>query len=729
MTIMRSIKSIIWITFCAATLTACGGGGGSGGGKTAPSSHSPDTSSASSPVSSISVSSIDVSSSSISSDVISSASLSSLSVSSSTISLSSASSLSEASSSESSDAGAVITSITVYYKRSAEDYTGWGLHLWGDAIAPATGTTWAAPRPFDRVENGWAIVQVPVVNPAVAFNLIAHKGDFKSPTADLTFVPTTSGAKVWVIQDNNTLFFNEQDAIAAANLIGNASSVLDLSPVERISSDSELPAGWNKSANFMQIFVRSYQDSDGDGHGDFQGLISRLDYLQELGVTGIWLMPMMESSDNDHGYSVIDYRKVESDYGTMADFEALLSEAHARGIGVIIDYVINHSASANPLFIDAASAPTNSKRDWFIFSDTNPGWSSWGGASWHSAANSFYYGAFTSSLPDFNLRNSDVVDYHMDNLRFWLNKGVDGFRFDAAGVLFENGRNAWSDQPENHLLLAQAQAVINSYDNRYMICEAPDAPAQYAVDTSCINSFAFGYQSAIKNTANNRTLNSSLATLLKSVTKETMPLILSNHDSFAGDRPIGELSGNNLGNYKIAAAITTLVSSTPFIYYGEEVGMANGTQSDDGKLRSPMSWTGDTTNAGFTTGTPYRSLSANVSTRNVAAQDGVSGSLLEHYRSLYNLRKNNPLLATGSLDLQSNAGNSHVIFTRTDGNKVAAVFINLSLSAQNLSANTGLNNTEFLQAFPTSDASFTTDAAGSLQVNVPAQSVLVVVHN
>lgn len=696
---IRFISPGLWLLVLTLLLGACGGGGG-GGSKPSASSVPPSSAPASV-----------ASSSNLSSSLVSSV------VSSQALTSQAASSISN-----------TITSVTIRYKRSAEDYTGWGLHLWGSAIASSTATTWAAPRPFDAIQDGWAVASVPVTNPAVAFNLITHKGDFKSPTADLSFVPNVNGANVWVVQDNNNLFFNESDANAAAALIGNASAVLDLSAVAPMTVDSELPDGWNKRANFMQIFVRSYQDSDGDGRGDFQGLISRLDYLQSLGVTGIWLMPMMESSDNDHGYSVIDYRKVESDYGTMEDFEALLSEAHARGIGVIIDYVMNHSSSSNPLFIDAASSANNSKRDWYIFSNTNPGWTSWGGnASWHSAANIFYYGVFTSSLPDFNLRNNNVVAYHMDNLRFWLNKGVDGFRFDATGVLFENGSNAWSDQAENHALLAEAQAVINSYDNRYMICEAPDAPALYAVDTSCINSFAFGYQGAIKSTATNRSFNSSLASLLNSATKATMPLILSNHDSFAGNRPIGELSGNNLGDYRVAAAITTLVSSTPFAYYGEEIGMANGNQNDDGKLRTPMSWTANTTNAGFTSGTPYRSLSTNVSTRNVAAQSGVAGSLLEHYRALYAVRNAVPLLGSGNLSLQSVAGNSHVIFTRSAEGKVAAVLINLSLGAQSLTVNTGLNNTGFVQKLPSGDAPFTSNGAGVISLNVPAQTAVVLV--
>ncbi len=322
MKIIGSLQSLLWVTTLAAVLTACGGGGG-GSTTTAASSKMP--SSAAQASSEMQLSS-EASSAALSSVPISSVAPSSLAVSSSNVSSAVVSSLSV----NSSSAG-VITSVTIHYKRSAGDYSGWGLHLWGSAIATSTVTTWAAARAFDAVENGWAVAVVPVVNPAVAFNLIAHKGDFKSPTADLSFIPNASGAQVWVVQDNNNLFFNAQDANSAAGLIGNASAALDLAPVAPMTVDSELPQGWNKRANFMEIFVRSYQDSDGDGRGDLQGLISRLDYLKNLGVTGIWLMPIMESSDNDHVgcYFVRNFRLTCHAFESRAT-DATEAEAHAK---------------------------------------------------------------------------------------------------------------------------------------------------------------------------------------------------------------------------------------------------------------------------------------------------------------------------------------------------------------------------------------------------------------
>lgn len=740
---IAKLHHLVWATVITAALSACGGGGGA---EVVPTDKSSSTISSSTALSSsVTLSSSAISSSKKSSSVNSSlasspaplssslassssvASSSSLAPSSSSLSSALAVASSQASlSSVNSSAGAAITAMTIHYKRAAADYSGWALHLWGSAIAPTLVTVWATPRAFDGIVNGWNTAVIPITNPAVLFNFIVHKGDAKSPTADISFIPNNFGSEVWVIQDNDTPYFTLAEAEAAVANIGNASANLDLSTVTPTTTTSSLPVGWNKSAGFIEIFVRSYKDSDGDGKGDLQGLISKLDYLQSLGVTGIWLMPIMKSNDRDHGYGVVDYRKIEADYGTMADFDQLISEAHNRGIGIILDYVMNHSSHANPLFLDAATASNNVKRDWFIFSATNPGWQAWGPA-WHLGATGYYYGAFGPSLPDFNLKNQAVIDYHLNNLRFWLNRGVDGFRFDAVGVLTENGSGAWNNQASNHPILLQAQNVINSYSNRYMVCEAPDAPAAYAVASSCVNAFAFGYQDDVISTATTSTLQSSLATLLNSATKATMPLILSNHDEFAGDRPIASLSGNSLGDYKVAAAITLLTSSTPFAYYGEEVGMANGAQDDDTALRTPMSWTANTTNGGFSSATPYRTLSSNVATFNVAAQDTPATSLLNHYRALFNVRKSYPILGTGTLSLKSSSGNSHLIFTRTEGSNVGAVLINLSRSAQNLTVNVGINNAGFIQRLPATATVHTSNGSGSITLNVPAQSAVVLI--
>lgn len=459
---------------------------------------------------------------------------------------------------------------------------------------------------------------------------------------------------------------------------------VDVSPVAQVSRESALPKDWNRSATFMEIFVRSYQDSDGDGIGDFNGLTSRLDYLKSLGVTGIWLMPIQPSADKDHGYAVSDYRAVNPDYGTMADFERFVAEAHKRGIGVIIDYVINHSARDNPIFLSAARSKHSPYRDWYIFADRDPQWKgfSWGPWRRNTVGKGYFYGLFDDQMPDFNLLNPRVVQYHQDTMRFWMNKGVDGFRIDAVTMLVEHGPTAYMDQPENVEVLKQINAVVKSYDNRYLICEASEQPAMYAGD-ACTHSFAFGTQKEIKASARDGKLSEKLIAQLRSDKRALMPLVLQSHDAYVGDRLINDL---NAGSYRVAAALSVLASDTPFSYYGEEIGMGNNGKYDDPGLRAPMSWDAEAGH-GFTTATrPYRAYALNAETYTVAAQTGVSGSLLEYYRALYLARKAHPVLAGGRFTLLSQAGDGVLIFRRTMGVQSALVFINLTDAAQTVTA-------------------------------------------
>ena len=594
--------------------------------------------------------------------------------------------------------------VTINYLRVEPAYDGWGLHLWGNAIDANVTTTWNTPRTYDRIENGAAVFEIPITNWTGDLNLVVHNGDLKSPIYDLTLVPQNFAAGAWVVQDTvaslngniGALFDNEADAIAALNALGNASATLDLSVVVVNDIDSGLPADWVDYANFIEIYVRGYQDSDGDGIGDLQGLIARLDYLADLGVRGIWLMPITESADDDHGYAVQDYRAIEEQYGTMADFEQLLSTAHTRGIAVIIDYVMNHSASTNPLFLDASTSATNDKRDWYVWEAIKPqGWNTFAGDPWRNNGNGWYYGIFSALMPDFNLRNPDVVEFHKDNLRFWLNKGVDGFRFDAVSVMFENGSSQWEDAPENHTLLGELQTLVDSYNKRYMVCEAPASPADYAAATSCGRAFAFQAPGAILNSARSSTIDANFVNQLNLARTDYMPLILSNHDSFAGDRIWSQLNGNE-EQYKLAAASYLLAARTPFTYYGEEVGMANAAGlSGDHALRTPMSWTSDPNNAGFSAVMPFRELSANSTTQNVALETGDDTSLLNYYDELMTVRNDYPAIGAGTLDVQSQGGDPVLLMARSTATECAVIAINYSDQDQPVSAATPCANSTF----------------------------------
>ncbi len=444
----------------------------------------------------------------------------------------------------------------------------------------------------------------------------------------------------------------------------------DRSAVAPRIAATPLPPHWSRGA-FIEIFVRAYQDSNGDGVGDLRGLISRLDYLQDLGVTGIWLMPVTPSADGDHGYATTDYRGIEPAYGTLADFDELLAQAHRRGIGIIVDYVINHSAASHPFFVSARRGPGAPLRDWFVWADEPPqGWFIWDKNPWYhtasqpwrfegpardlpappSGARGFYFGTFGPHMPDFDFRNPQVKAYHFDSLRFWLNRGLDGFRLDAVPHLVENDAQRWNDQPESRALTREIVDLVHRYPNRMVVCEATSRPEEWGDPAVCGGAFAFGHVHHYVGAAQGKA--ESVRALAEYFHKHpaTMATFVSNHDIFAGRRLWDQVGGDERA-YRLAAAGYLLQPGTPFIYYGEEVGQAGvHTLQGDLPLRAPMSWTADARTAGFTTGQPFRPVAPNVATHNVAAQQADPGSLLNFYKAMLRLRNTRPSIARGSFE-------------------------------------------------------------------------------
>jgi alpha-amylase len=504
---------------------------------------------------------------------------------------------------------------------------------------------------------------------------------------------------------------------------------VDVSSVAAADPGSVLPAAWQNGA-FMEIFVRSYQDSNGDGIGDLQGLISRLDYLQQLGIRGIWLMPVMASEDHDHGYAVADYRRIETAYGSTADLDALVSAAHARGIGVIIDYVMNHSAGTNPLFVNSRASASNPYRSWYVWQDPAPsGWSIYGANPWYTTANGAYFAAFNVEMPDWNLLEPRVVAYHQDNLRFWLNRGVDGFRFDAVGNFIENGPGAWADQPGDYTLAAQMRALLDGYQRRYMVCEGPGNPQGYAATGACGSAFAFDLKASLLAAARgDGSAVSGLAAYFQTAQPD-MATLLSNHDSFAGQRPWDQLGGN-VAQYKMAAASYLLMPGTPFLYYGEEIGMAGAAPSaltGDPSLRTPMSWTADPVNAGFSTVAPYRSLSANSTVNNVAAQAADPASILNFYKAMLALRNTLPAISQGSFVSPQVSGLLLAVERVYSGSPAqhALVVFNYGPGSGTISVTGLAAGAKAAGVYPAGTAPLSADAGGALSVNLPAQSVAV----
>jgi len=420
---------------------------------------------------------------------------------------------------------------------------------------------------------------------------------------------------------------------------------VDVSPVRQVRQPSPLPAGWEHGA-FMEVYVRGFQDSNGDGIGDLRGLIQRLDYLQALGIKGLWLMPITANADHAHGYWVTNFRAVDPAYGTLADFDELTRQAHARGIGILIDYVINHSSRENPLFVQSAKDKANPWRDWYVWEDAKPaGWSIFDKDPWTMTPNGAYFAQFGEAIPDFNLRNPAVVAYHLDSLRFWLNHGADGFRIDAVGHLFENGPDGWSMQLENYEFMARVRRELDIDHPHVMVCESPGDPIGFAARTACGSAFAFGHSEAlVKAGLGDEQAIHQVADYFLTA-PDTMATMVSNHDSFAGKRLWDAMEGD-AARVRVAAAAYLLQPGTPYVYYGEELGLsAVATPSQDGRLRGPMSWTPA---GGFTAGTAYSAPSANVATNNAPAEAGDPGSLLGFYTAMLRLRNTHPAIATGS---------------------------------------------------------------------------------
>jgi len=438
-------------------------------------------------------------------------------------------------------------------------------------------------------------------------------------------------------------------ALAGTALLGACATTasgpgVDVSAVRQAPQPAPLAAGWEHGA-FMEVFVRSYQDSNGDGVGDLRGLTQRLDYLQALGIKGLWLMPVNASADHDHGYAVTDYRAIEPAYGTLADFDELVRQAHARGIGIVIDYVINHSSNRNPLFVQSASAKASPWRDWYVWQDTKPaGWSIFDRDPWVTTPNGAYFAQFDDTMPDFNLRNPAVVAYHLDSLRFWLNQGVDGFRVDAVGHLFENGPQGWSMQPENYPFLARVRRELDFDHPHVMVCESPGDPIGFAAPTACGASFAFGHSDALVKAGrgDEKAIHEVADYFVKA--PDTMATMVSNHDHFAGKR-LWDAMGGDPARVRAAAAAYLLQPGTPYLYYGEGLGMsAAATDDADGKLRGPMSWT---STGGFSTGMPYRPASTNLATNNAQAELADPDSMLAFYTAMLRLRNTHPSIARG----------------------------------------------------------------------------------
>ncbi len=449
---------------------------------------------------------------------------------------------------------------------------------------------------------------------------------------------------------------------------------------------------WWQSGIIYQIYPRSFQDTNGDGVGDLRGIIQRLDYLTWLGVDAIWLSPVFPSPMADFGYDVSNYVDIDPLFGTLDDMEELIAKAHERNIRVILDFVPNHTSDEHPWFIESASSRDSPKRDWYIWRDPEAGggapnnWlSSFGGSAWtyHEPTGQYYHHHFLPKQPDLNWRNPEVVEAMLDAMRFWLDRGVDGFRLDVIWLIIkdEEFRNNpvnpdfephepphhrllatyTTDRPEVHSIIAKMRSLIDSYDERMMVGEiylpVEKLVTYYGAHGSGVH-LPFNFQ-LITLPWNARKLADAIDQYEAALPPHGWPnWVLGNHDQPRLATRVG------LEQNRVAAMLLLTLRGTPTIYYGEEIGMTNvpippdrvqdpfeknvpGIGVGRDPQRTPMQWTSGP-NAGFTEGDPWLPISADSETVNVERQRDDPGSLLSLYRRLIDLRQSQPALSIGS---------------------------------------------------------------------------------
>jgi len=450
--------------------------------------------------------------------------------------------------------------------------------------------------------------------------------------------------------------------------------VKPIAPIVGLPEGTDGYPWWNDSV-FYEIFVRSFYDTNANGIGDLNGITEKLDYLQDLGVTGLWLMPI-HPSPSYHGYDVTDYYAINPDYGTLDDFKRLVAEAKQRGIRIIIDFVLNHTSKDHPWFV-ASQDPQSPYRDWYMWSKTDPGQ-----ANWHRADNGdYYYGYFGEHMPDLNYTNPEVTAKMDDVARFWLQEiGVDGLRLDAAKYLIEEG-TVIQNSDSTHQWYKNFRPEYKKYNpNAMTIGEVWDlAPvsAEYAQGDQLDLAFDFDLAQAIITGV--RARHTDGITKAYRVNQNVFkPLqfgsFLTNHDQ---NRVVSQLAGD-VDRAKLAAVIYLTGPGVPFVYYGEEIGMLGKKPDED--IRTPMQWNAER-NAGFTTNIPWRMPYTDYPKKNVEAQSADPNSILALYKQLIALRNQHAALRVGDY-VEVRTDNSEVYAAlRVSKEETALIIVNLGKDA------------------------------------------------
>lgn len=483
-----------------------------------------------------------------------------------------------------------------------------------------------------------------------------------------------------------------------------------------------VPEKWWKETVFYQIYMPSFQDSDGNGISDFAGMTSRLDYLQSLGIKGIWLTPFLQSPKVDNGYDVASYTEIDPVYGNPDDFKNFLNEAHRRGIKIIMDMVVNHTSTESRWFQESRKSRDNPYRDYYIWCDRPNNWESFfGGKAWEydSLTAQYYYHKFDVRMADLNWSNPRVVEEIQNELRFWLDLGVDGFRMDVINFLTTDGIPADNpvkdghqvhiydiDQPGVKAAMRSIKATINGYDNRFVVGEIGsdklEVLRQYQSPEMMDVVFNFNFGS-IPEFSPDRIFN-ELQQMERSLS-DYPTLFFGSHDM---PRLMDRLAGGDPARAKALAALILTAKGVPFIYYGEEIGMQNitaetieemvdiqgrthynlalqegktpdealieGNKHNRDKSRSPMQWD-DSRYAGFSKNKPWIKVHPDYQRVNVQQSLDQENSILNTYKALINLRNNEKTLQYGIYEKLEQTGDQ-IRFTRTFQNEKITVIIN-----------------------------------------------------
>ncbi len=502
---------------------------------------------------------------------------------------------------------------------------------------------------------------------------------------------------------------------------------------------------WWKDGVVYQIYPRSFMDANGDGIGDIAGITARLDYLNDgtensLGIDAIWFSPFYPSPMFDFGYDISSYTDIDPVFGNMADFDRLLSEAHKRNIKIILDFVPNHTSHLHPWFVESRSSRTNPKRDWYIwaspahppkrrYSNDNPpprrfrpnNWQSvFGGPAWtwDETTQQYYYHHFLPEQPDVNWNNKKLRQAMYDQMKFWLDKGVDGFRLDVINHVFKDvklrsnpyvmGRRPYDmqrhlydkDLPKNMEVVREMRKLVDSYDERMLVGEIanddPLEPARYYGTGGDGLNLAFYFHFANQPFCADD-FRSAVDSWEKALPRDAWPTyFLSNHDRprHTGRFEKGD-EAQTVSRAEVAAMLLLTVRGTPFLYYGEEIGMKNlHIKRRDLKdpvgirywpvpvgrdpSRTPMQWD-DTTSAGFSKGSPtWLPIHPNWSTVNVAAEAKDPASLLSFYRKVIWKRKRMEALVRGTMTMLSHTPRGILAYLREYRDEKCLVVLNFT---------------------------------------------------